>query len=107
MVAGNMEARLGAASTTLEYDKLPGIIGDEKWRATAVESKVRLQEDGSGQLTCSVSLQSPARATNEAWAPCGAEELPMQPAPEGLLMKFLVFFPYPVIEGLGELPCLD
>ena len=26
---------------------------------------------------------------------------------EGLLMKFLVWFPYPIVPGLDELPCID
>ena len=31
----------------------------------------------------------------------------LRPAPTGLLMRFLVWFPYPIIEGVDELPCLD
>ena len=31
----------------------------------------------------------------------------MQPPPEGLLMKFLMWFPNPVTKGLDVIPCLD
>ncbi|EOD26404.1 hypothetical protein EMIHUDRAFT_450267 [Emiliania huxleyi CCMP1516] len=99
------EARAANESFVLEYDTLPGVVGDEKWRHTAVQSKVRLEEDGAGGINCRV-LRRPLDEAEE-WAPCGEDELPLQPAPTGLLMKFLVWFPYPVVEGVYEIPCID
>ncbi len=44
----------------------------------------------------------------ESWAPCAPDELAMLPAPTGLLMKIMLFFPYPVdVPGLDVLPCMD
>ena len=99
------DARAANESFVLEYDILPGLVGDEKWRKTAVASKVRVEEDGKGGLKCT-ALHG-GRSMEEHGAPCGADELPMRPSPKGLLMKFLVWFPYPVNTGSEEMPCMD
>ena len=96
------EARATNEKFTLEYEHLPGRVGDEHWRQTAVASWVRLEEDGKGGRQCHVRRDAKA-----AWTPCSQDELVLQPAPEGLLMKIMLFFPYPIIPGLDTLPCLD
>ncbi len=96
------EARAANESFTLEYDRLPGVAGDEAWRQSAVASQVRLDEDGRGARACEARLPG---GGDSGWAPCAADELANLPAPEGPLMKLLVFHPYPVIPGLTELPC--
>jgi len=96
------EARATKEKFTLEYEHLPGRVGDENWRQTAVASWVRLEEDGTGGRQCHVRRDAKA-----AWTPCSHDELVLQPAPEGLLMKIMLFFPYPIIPGLDTLPCLD
>ena len=104
------EARAVNESFTLEYEKLPGLSGDEAWRQTAVAYRVRLSEDGKGGRSC-VSLDPTAAgaagAEDGAWEPCVADELANQPAPQGLLMKLMLFLPIPVIPGLKELPCVQ
>ncbi|CAE7192798.1 unnamed protein product [Symbiodinium sp. CCMP2456] len=96
------EARATNEKFTLEYEHLPGRVGDETWRQTAVASWVRLEEDGKGGRQCLMRRDAKA-----AWTPCSQDELVLQPAPEGLLMKIMLFFPYPIIPGLDTLPCLD
>ena len=43
------------------------------------------------------------------WLPCAADEIALLPPPDGLAgllaVKLSLFFPYPLIQGLEELPC--
>lgn len=98
------EVRAQKESFALEYEHLPGLLGDEHWRKTAVASRVHLKEDGEGRRTC--RMQS-AHDLPWMWQPCAENELAMQPAPAGPLSKLMAFFPYPIIEGLDVLPCID
>ena len=65
---------------------------------------MRLEEDGRGGRKCTVRQHG---STPDKWAACSDDELAMRAPPTGLLMKFLVFFPYPVIDGVEDLPCVD
>ena len=89
-------------SFNITYERLPGVVGDEQWRQTAVEATVTLSEDGRGGRKCSVRAQGALLAS-----PCAPDEVALLPAPTGWLMKFLVWFPYPITPGLEELPCMD
>ena len=102
------EARAARETFVLEYDVLPGLSGDETWRREAVERRVRLEEDGKGGRICTVRNARVAPDEDEASMPCTPSEIPMRPAPAGLLMKFLVWFPLPVLPPeIAELPCID
>ena len=97
------EARAASSEPfVLEYDKLPGTVGDERWRRQAVESTVRLSDNGRGGLSCRI------RAADEYfWKKCADDEPGLLPAPGGWLAKIRIFFPLPVHAGLDELPCID
>ena len=86
----------------IEYEKLPGTVGDETWRQEAVESTVRLSENGRGGRSCRI------RAAGAYFGKaCGDDEPGLLPAPGGWLAKIRIFFPLPVYAGLDELPCID
>ena len=86
----------------IEYDKLPGTVGNEEWRQEAVESTVRLSENGRGGRSCRVRA-----AGAYFWKACADDEPALLPPPSGLLAKIRIFFPLPVHAGLEELPCID
>ena len=94
------EARGENESFSLEYERLPGLSGDERWRQTAVASQVRIEEDGHGRRSC-----ESRPSIDGAWSGCAADELANLPPPKGPLMKLMLFHPYPIIPGLTELPC--
>mmetsp|Transcript_50371 Transcript_50371/g.116274 ORF Transcript_50371/g.116274 Transcript_50371/m.116274 type:complete len:571 (-) Transcript_50371:183-1895(-) len=96
------ESRALNESFTLSYTVLPNVVGDEAWRHHAEERQVRVEEDGQGARHCHVRL-----AGHRSWRVCTDDELALQPAPEGPLMKIMLWFPYPIIQGLDELPCID
>ena len=96
------EARELNESFTLDYERLPGMVGDEKWRTTAVHSYVRIKEDGKGGRHCKTRLPGSAR-----WRPCAPDEIAMQPAPWGLMMKTSLYFSLPILDGVDEVPCMD
>lgn len=97
------EARELNESFRITYDRLPGDVGDESWRRTAIASQVILDEDGKGGRRCQ---SRPAGAW--LWRQCADDEIAMQPPPYGgILMKLLVSFPYAVIDDLDGLPCMD
>ena len=88
----------------VEYEHLPGVVGDETWRKTAVASTVHLSEDGRGGRRCHV------RAPGDLfWSACAEDELAMRPPPQGPLLKILLSFPLPIVPGveLDLLPCMD
>ena len=98
------EARARSESFVLHYEVLPGLLGDEHWRKTAVATRVHLEEDGKGGRTCH------AQAAGDwpwMWKACEADELAMQPPPTGPLSKLMAFFPYAIIDDLDVLPCID
>ena len=97
------EARAASSEAfVLEYDKLPGTVGDEWWRQEAVESTVRLSENGRGGRSCRIRA-----AGAYFWKACADDEPGLLPAPGGWLAKVRIFFPLPVHAGLDELPCID
>lgn len=86
----------------LEYEVLPGVVGDETWRKTAVERSVRLVEDGRGGRRCRSRM-----SRGWVWSACAGDEIALLPPPRGPLMKMMLFFPYPIVPDLDELPCMD
>ena len=86
----------------IEYEHLPGSVGDERWRQEAVESTVRLSDNGRGGRSCRVRA-----AGAYFWKACADDEPGLLPAPGGWLAKVRIFFPLPVHAGLDELPCID
>ena len=86
----------------IEYEHLPGSVGDERWRQEAVESTVRLSENGRGGRSCRIRA-----AGAYFWKACADDEPALLPPPSGWLAKIRIFFPLPVHPGLGELPCID
>ena len=97
------EARAASSEPfVLEYDKLPGTVGDESWRQEAVESTVRLSENGRGGRSCRIRA-----AGAYFWKACADDEPALLPPPSGWLAKIRIFFPLPVHAGLDELPCID
>ena len=97
------EARAASSEPfVIEYDKLPGTVGDERWRQEAVESTVRLSENGRGGRSCRIRA-----AGAYFWKACADDEPGLLPAPSGWLAKIRIFFPLPVHPGLDELPCID
>ena len=81
---------------------------------------------GSGQARCSFAqisrlrkvailhdhrgggIACRAREAGEwRWSACAQDELALLPPPRSVLLKMMLWFPYPVIEGLEELPCMD
>lgn len=100
------EVRALGEGFTITYERLPGVVGDEAWRHSAVEATVTLSEDGRGGRRCTV------RASGALFASaCADDEVALLPLPTGLLsrlvMHFLVWFPYPIVPGLDVLPCID
>ena len=81
---------------------VPGLVGDETWRQSAVASQVRFETDGSAWSKC-----RSREAGSLFWGACAEEELALLPAPTGLMMKWMLFFAYPIVPGLEELPCMD
>ncbi|KAL1518508.1 hypothetical protein AB1Y20_002798 [Prymnesium parvum] len=96
------EARSTGERFTLEYEHLPGVVGDEAWRQTAVAAHVRVDVEKMQVRRCRVR-----RTASLLWTRCSPQELALLPAPEGPLMKIMLFFPYPIIRGLDVLPCMD
>ena len=98
------EARAASSEPfVIEYDKLPGTVGDEWWRREAVESTVRLSENGRGGRSCQIRA-----AGAYFWRKCADDEPGLLPAPSGWLAKIRIFFPLPAVHpGLDELPCID
>ena len=97
------EARAASSEAfVLEYEKLPGTVGDEMWRQEAVESTVRLSENGRGGRSCRIRA-----AGTYFWKKCSDDEPALLPPPGGWLAKIRIFFPLPVHAGLDELPCID
>ena len=96
------EARAASSEPfVLEYGHLPGSVGDERWRQEAVESTVRLSENGRGGRSCRIRA-----AGAYFWKACADDEPGLLPAPGGWLAKIRIFFPLPVHAGLDELPVL-
>ena len=97
------EARAASSEPfVLEYEHLPGTVGDERWRQEAVESTVRLSENGRGGRSCRIRA-----AGAYFWKACADDEPGLLPASGGWLAKIRIFFPLPVHPGLDELPCID
>ena len=97
------EARAASSEPfVIEYDKLPGTVGNETWRQEAVESTVRYSENGRGGRSCRIRA-----AGAYFWKACADDEPGLLPAPGGWLAKIRIFFPLPVHPGLDELPCID
>lgn len=97
------EARDAGDAFSLRYEVLPGVHGDEAWRQRAPPARlVHLEEDGRGGRRCRAR-----EGGRQFWGPCEPDELALRPPPSGLLAKLLVSFPYPIVHGLRELPCLD
>ena len=64
---------------------------------------VHVREDGKGGRRC--RSRTPG---SFLWQACDDDEIAMQAAPEGLLLrKVALFFPYPILDGLEGLPCMD
>ena len=97
------EARAASSEPfVIEYERLPGSVGDERWRHEAVESTVRLSDNGRGGRSCRIRA-----AGAYFWKMCSDDEPGLLPAPGGWLAKIRIFFPLPVRAGLDELPCID
>ena len=100
------EVRQSREAFAIEYERLPGVVGDEAWRTAAWRSRVAYTEDGRGGRTCRAKA-----AGAHFWAECADDEIVVRPFPPGLgglyLWKTALWFAYPIIEGIEELPCMD
>lgn len=99
------DARAHNESFELRYEHLPGVVGDEAWRRTAIASQVHVREDGRGGISCRVRPRGKL-----LWTACAPDELALLPPPTGPLLKILLWFPYPILdelEGSELLPCMD
>lgn len=91
------EARESGEAFTLEYVRLPGVIGDERWRASAEGPRIKLSVSSNGSQQCSAD-----------GFPCAKDELALLPEIEFWPWKTRVFFPLPIVSDAGgELPCMD
>ena len=100
------EVRSTNESFSLIYDRLPGVLGNETWRRTAVASQVHLQIFGGKHVVSCRTRPS----QQDPWGDCAPDEVALRPPPSGLLAKMLVWYPYPIIpelDGTELLPCLD
>lgn len=91
-------ARAHEARFSIEYTRLPGTRGDERWRATAGGAVVRYYEDvEKGFVSCLVTGRGL----------CEPDEVALQPAPPAWARKLLLFSPHPIIDdgAWGEVHC--
>ena len=80
------------------------------------------ESDGSDGMRCGKGVAQEPMTTNMIkpikkgpsgsffWSDCADDELVLQPPPTGLLMKVMLWFPYPIIDDIDlqdELPCMD
>eukprot|EP00747_Dinoflagellata_sp_TGD_P218069 gnl/TRDRNA2_/TRDRNA2_90365_c0_seq1.p1 gnl/TRDRNA2_/TRDRNA2_90365_c0~~gnl/TRDRNA2_/TRDRNA2_90365_c0_seq1.p1 ORF type:complete len:553 (-),score=53.67 gnl/TRDRNA2_/TRDRNA2_90365_c0_seq1:13-1671(-) len=85
----------GEDNFSLVYVRLPGIHGDDAWRATAMGPRVEFNISGGIEHCLSDGK------------PCN-NELVQLPELDYVSWKTRVFFPHPIVDGSeGELPCLD
>jgi len=89
------EARASGESFSLVYVRLPGVHGDDTWRASAAGPRVELNISGDSERCLSDGK------------PCD-KELTQWAEADFLTRKTRLFFPHPIIaEADGELPCID
>lgn len=93
------EARAHGETFRLRYVRLPhGGLGTDSWRASAQGPRVEVLVNAStGGVEC----------TLDSGEPCAEDELVSLPGLDFLSLKTRTFFPYPIIDGLDELPCID
>eukprot|EP00929_Paragymnodinium_shiwhaense_P096087 TRINITY_DN57583_c0_g1_i1.p1 TRINITY_DN57583_c0_g1~~TRINITY_DN57583_c0_g1_i1.p1 ORF type:complete len:561 (+),score=56.93 TRINITY_DN57583_c0_g1_i1:197-1879(+) len=90
------EARAMGENFSITYTHLPGTLGDETWRASALGRKIMCNISSIGER-CS-SADGGALATG----------VPQLPTLDLVARKTRVFFPYPILpDAGGELPCID
>ena len=99
------EARALNESFRLQYTVLPGAMGDENWRRSAVGRTVTVDEYGQGASSCSTSCDG-VLGIDLFGCECSATELALLPPPGPLAHKFLVQQAYPILEeDAPELTC--
>lgn len=93
------EARDHGETFQLRYVRLPhGGQGTDAWRAAVKGPRVQVLFNAStGSLSC--TLESGER--------CAEDELVFLPGFDYMSFKTRTFFPYPLIDGVKELPCID
>jgi len=85
------------------------MTGDEAWRAEGEGRSFRYSWQPDGWTQCH-RIQKKTGMTTTLREACTPEEEAMAelgPPSEPLLGKTLVNFGYPIIPGLGQLPCMD
>jgi len=100
---------------SLTYSRLPGVRGDERWRASAEgDLVVRLDEDGQGGRRCEIlhsSKSSKGSKKQQRRRPCDdtIDEDPalLESTLPAFLERLTLFFPYPIIDDAPDLVCLD
>merc|ERR1712014_374532 len=84
------EARAAGEHFSMEYTRLQGVQGDERWRATAGGQRVRIIVNGSS-TACTI-----------AGGPCAADEIALMTEPGAWAKKTLIFFPLPILPDWTE-----
>ena len=87
-----VEAKDHDQNFTLTYSKLPGFVGDERWRAFAVEETIVVKVKRGNVMTCKKKKEK--RTTQ-----CEANDIPLLPdAPASWLMdKLGLYHGYPIV----------
>lgn len=85
---------------SMTYSHLPGLIGDERWRALEKTKTIHIEE-GNTRI-----------CETEDGEECGPEEVAMLPEPPRWALAFTLFFPLPIVydrhgELYENLPCMD
>ena len=95
-----MTAKRQGEPLRLEYERLPGPAGDERWRTQAPGDAVLLDVDGRGNVTSCL----------KAGEPCDDEELALVAPPDATSAAFATMLlpqPNPIIPGMtAEMHCV-
>ena len=78
---------------SITYARLPGMEGDELWRAEAFVSKTTAHFDHNGSLTTCKTTHSSSSMTQD----CAQDEIAKLPPLPWYALKTMLFLPYPVL----------
>ena len=89
------ETKALAEPFSITYARLPGVGGDEVWRADASVNKTTAVFDPSGNLLRCTTI--PTSSKKGKTLPCAPEELARLPPLPWYAPKTMLFLPYPVL----------